>query len=63
MTPSIEKHGRISLSCKKSSDNVPSPRGAGRGIGRGALMGKPPLPAPLLHKYVEEREKDKVAKK
>jgi hypothetical protein len=24
-------------------------------------MGEPPLPGPLLHKYVEEREKGKAA--
>jgi hypothetical protein len=26
-------------------------------------MMDPPLPGPLLHKYVEEREKDKIAHK
>jgi hypothetical protein len=47
----------------KSSDDVPSPRGAGRGIGRGVPPRAPPHPNPLLHKYVEEREKGKAAQK
>ena len=44
--------------------DVPSPRPAGRGKGRGARQSgqvKPPLPNPLLHKCVEEREEDTVA--
>ena len=51
---------------QKSLEDIPSPRTAGRGIGRGVPLVEPPLPqnrttdemhrlrcCPLLHKYCE----------
>ena len=42
--------------------STPSPRGSGERVGRGVFLKWPPLPAPLLHKFVEEREKSKQYK-
>ncbi|MGD0814938.1 MAG: aminodeoxychorismate synthase component I [Verrucomicrobiota bacterium] len=56
---SSPRPGLISVSCKnigKAGFSFPRPAQAGRGKGRGESRKEPPLPGPLLHKCVEERE-------
>jgi len=51
-------HARIPLFGKAADKNpfFPSPRASGQRVRARGASSVPPLPAPLLHKHVEERE-------